>query len=133
MVVPMKLHIKIAFVICCAAIISLLSAKADTIQVQVGVGGLKFSPQDVTVHVGDTVQWTWAASGHSTTSGTPGNPDGFWDSGVQNSGFTFSQTFNAEGTFPYFCSVHGVCCNMIGSVTVTEPTMPQQAPCAVQK
>ena len=115
----MKLHIKFAFVVCCAAVIPLLSSKAATIQVQVGAGGLKFTPKDVTIQVGDTVQWTWAASGHSSTSGTPGNPDGMWDSGVQNSGFVFSQTFTAAGTFPYYCTPHGACCGMIGSVTVT--------------
>ena len=114
----MKLHIKFAFVVCCVATISLLSSRADIIQVQVGAGGLKFTPQNVTINVGDTVQWTWAASGHSSTSGTPGNPDGLWDSGVQNIGFVFSQTFTAAGTFPYFCTPHGSCCGMIGSVTV---------------
>jgi hypothetical protein len=89
--------------------------------VQVGAGGLKFTPQNVTIQVGDTVQWTWAASGHSTTSGVPGSPDGFWDSGVQNIGFIFSQTFNTAGIFNYFCMPHGACCGMVGSVTVTVP------------
>jgi len=116
----MKLYTKFAFIVCCAATFSLLSSKAATFQVQVGAGGLKFTPQNVTIHVGDTVQWTWAASGHSSTSGTPGNPDGQWDSGVQNSGFVFSQTFTTAGTFNYFCSPHGVCCGMIGSVVVAE-------------
>jgi len=116
----MKLYTKFAFIVCCAATFSLLSSKAATFQVQVGAGGLKFTPQNVTIHVGDTVQWTWAASGHSSTSGTPGNPDGLWDSGVQNSGFVFSQTFTTAGTFNYFCSPHGVCCGMIGSVVVAE-------------
>jgi plastocyanin len=116
----MKLHTKFAFIVCCAATFSLLSSKADTIPVQVGAGGLKFTPQNVTIHVGDTVQWTWAASGHSSTSGTPGNPDGLWDSGIQNSGFVFSHTFTTAGTFNYFCSPHGLCCGMIGSVTVAE-------------
>ena len=129
----MKLHIKFAFVICCAAIISLLSATADTIPVQVGAGGFKFSPQDVTIHVGDTVQWTWAASGHTSTSGTVGNPDGLWDSGFLNSGAVFSFTFNAAGTFPYFCTAHGACCGMVGSVTVTDPIMLQQTPWTEQK
>jgi len=116
----MKLHTKFAFIVCCAATFSLLSSRAATIQVQVGAGGLKFTPQNVTIHVGDTVQWTWAASGHSSTSGTPGNPDGLWDSGIQNSGFVFTHTFTTAGTFNYFCSPHGLCCGMIGSVIVTE-------------
>jgi plastocyanin len=115
----MKLHIKFAIVLCCAALVPLLSSRAATIQVQVGADGLKFTPQNVTIQVGDTVQWVWAASGHSSTSGTPGNPDGMWDSGVQNIGFVFNQTFTTAGTFNYFCSPHGLCCGMIGSVTVT--------------
>ena len=116
----MKLQIKFAFIVCCAATISLLSSRADTIPVQVGAGGLKFTPQNVTIHVGDTVQWTWAANNHSSTSGTPGNPDGLWDSGVHNIGFVFSRVFTTAGTFNYFCSPHGLCCGMIGTVTVTE-------------
>lgn len=118
----MKTKIKFAFVVCCAALVSLLSSKAATIQVQVGAGGLKFTPQNVAIQPGDTVQWNWATSDHSTTSGSPGVPDGLWDSGVQNSGFTFSQTFTTAGSFPYFCTVHGGCCGMIGNVTVSEPT-----------
>ncbi len=117
---PMKL--KTILVVCCVAFISLPSARAATVQVQVGAGGLKFTPQNVTIHVGDTVQWTWAASGHSTTSGTPGLPDGIWDSGVQNSGFVFNQTFTSAGTFAYYCTPHGSCCGMIGSVMVTAAT-----------
>ena len=117
----MKLHIKFAFVAGCVAIISLLSSKAATIQVQVGAGGLKFTPQDVTIQVGDTVQWTWVGSTHSSTSGAPGNPDGMWDSGVQNAGFVFTHTFTTAGTFAYYCTVHGGCCGMIGSVAVTQP------------
>jgi plastocyanin len=112
---------KSIFVVCCAAFLSLLTSRAATIQVQVGADGLKFTPQNVTVQMGDTVQWTWAASGHSSTSGVPGSPDGIWDSGVQNIGFVFSQTFNTAGTFNYFCMPHGACCGMIGSVIVTAP------------
>jgi plastocyanin len=116
----MKLHTKFAFIVCCAATFSLLSSRADTIPVQVGAGGLKFTPQNVTIHVGDTVQWTWVASNHSSTSGTPGNPDGLWDSGIHSSGFVFSHTFTTAGTFNYFCSPHGACCGMIGSVIVAQ-------------
>lgn len=118
----MRLHIKFAFVVCCAAVIPLLSSRAAIVEVQVGAGGLKFTPQNVTIQAGDTVRWTWAADGHSSTSGTPGNPDGMWDSGIQNSGFVFSQRFTGAGTFSYYCTPHGGCCGMIGSVTVRSAT-----------
>ena len=57
-------------------------AGAATTIVTVGDGGFFFFPSSVTIDAGDTVQWTWSASGHSSTSGTPGQPSGFWDSGV---------------------------------------------------
>jgi plastocyanin/glucose/arabinose dehydrogenase len=101
---------------------SVVCTDAATVQVTVGQGGLKFTPQDVTIQVGDTVEWTFVAGTHSSTSGTPGAPDGIWDSGVHSAGFVFSQTFTAPGSFPYFCSPHGLCCGMIGSVTVMAPT-----------
>jgi plastocyanin len=97
-------------------------ADAATTIVMVGEGGLFFVPSSVTIGVGDTVQWTWSASGHSSTSGTPGQPSGLWDSGILNQGASFSHTFPTAGSFPYFCSPHGACCGMVGSVTVTAPT-----------
>ena len=115
---------KFGMIIGCAAFLTLLNAGAATVQVQVGQDGLKFTPQNVTISVGDTVQWIWAASGHSSTSGVPGSPDGKWDSGVQNIGFIFNQTFTTAGTFNYFCTPHGGCCGMIGSVTVNSTARP---------
>src|SRR4029077_3608394 len=77
-----------------------------------------FSPSTVTIHPGDQVKWTWASSGHSTTSGRPGMPNGMWDSGVRSQGATFTHTFNSLGTFPYYCTLHGE----VGEVIVATPT-----------
>src|SRR6476661_3385810 len=103
---------------------SLPSVKAATVQVLVGENGrLRFTPASVSIQVGDTVQWVWSAGRHSTTSGTPGAPNGTWDSGVTNHvGFTFSHTFSTAGSFPYFCTPHGACCGMTGNVAVSMPT-----------
>jgi 6-phosphogluconolactonase (cycloisomerase 2 family)/plastocyanin len=113
---PFKL--KVATIAFFLPLSSLLSARAATVTVQVGAGGRMFTPQNVTIQAGDTVQWRWATNGHSTTSGTPGHPDGMWDSGVQRRRFVFNQTFPTAGTFNYFCTPHGACCGMIGAVTV---------------
>ena len=115
----MKRHTKLALVLSSALLLPFLGATAATFQVQVGSGGLRFNPASITIQPGDTIDWVWAANGHSTTSGTPGNPDGLWDSGVQNAPFTFSHTFNTPGTFSYYCSPHGNCCGMVGTVTVS--------------
>ena len=95
------------------------AASATTVDVTVGPNGdLVFSPSSVTIHPGDQVKWTWESSGHSSTSGSPGMPNGIWDSGLINQGATFTHTFNSAGTFPYYCTVHGGCCAMVGTVMV---------------
>jgi len=111
------------FILVVATAVSLIgypkAASATTVDVTIGPGGnLVFSPSSVTIHPGDQVKWTWSSSGHSTTSGSPGLPNGIWDSGIHNAGATFTRTFNSAGTFPYYCTPHGGCCNMVGTVTV---------------
>ena len=94
-------------------------ASATTFNVTVGPGGkLVFDPASVTIHPGDQVKWTWDSSFHSTKSGSPGMPNGLWDSGIHNTGATFTRTFNTAGTFPYYCIPHGGCCGMVGTVMV---------------
>ena len=111
------------FVLVVATAVSLIGypkpASATTVDVTVGPNGdLVFSPSSVTIHPGDQVRWTWGSSGHSTTSGSPGMPNGIWDSGIRNQGATFTHTFNSAGTFPYYCTPHGGCCGMVGTVMV---------------
>ena len=73
---------------------------------------------------GDTILWFNAGgAAHTTTSGTPGNLDGLWNSGSpQNTwiqpGGSFQRVFDdTTGTFNYFCIPHAVQ-NMVGTVTV---------------
>jgi hypothetical protein len=75
----------------------------------------------VTIHRGDTVQWMWSSSGHSSTSGSSCSPNGLWDSGLINQGSIFSHTFNTAGSFPYYCTAH-CSLGMVGMVTVVNPS-----------
>lgn len=61
-----------------------------------------------TIHVGDTVTWTWISGTHSSCSGgaCPANTVDPWDSTIKSGG-TFSRQFNTSGTFNYWCAVHG--------------------------
>src|SRR6266404_6606861 len=105
-------------------------ASAVTVTVTVANNCLCFMPSSVTIHPGDTVQWTWSSSGHSSTSGSPGMPNGLWDSGILNQGAVFTQTINTVGSFPYYCTPHGACCNMVGTVTVVSNPTPTPSPTA---
>ena len=69
-----------------------------------------YDPASLTVNVGTPVIWRHeGANQHTVTSGTPTvNPGTLYDSGTLTNGCGFQFTFNATGTFPYFCRVHGV-------------------------
>ena len=96
-------------------------ASAATVNVAVGwYGGLiDFHPSSVTIHPGDQVKWIWLTSGHSTTSGRPGMPNGIWNSKIRSQGATFTHTFNSAGTFTYYCTRHLV---QVGQVIVVSAT-----------
>ena len=96
-----------------------LSGSAATANVLVGSGGLVFTPVTTNIAVNDRVIWTWAGNNHSTTSDT----NGLWDSLVNNSPHSFTNTFTSAGTFPYHCTIHGSF-GMKGTILVASPNVP---------
>src|SRR5581483_3063161 len=82
----------------------------------VDIVDFSFNPASVTVHVNDSVTWTWIGpTVHTATSDT-----GLWDSGLlSSSSTTFTHAFTSSGSFPYFCEVHPF---MTASVTVQAQT-----------
>jgi plastocyanin len=105
------------------ACIPVASSHAAT--VPVSIVDFAFSPQNITINVGDTVMWTNnGAALHTTTSGSNCTFDGVgWNSEL-SSGMSFSRTFNTPGTFPYFCSFHCLLFGMVGSVVVNPAIIP---------
>jgi hypothetical protein len=91
----------------------------------VDIEPFSFNPSSVTIDVNDQVRWTWVSDFHDTTSDTPG----LWGSGLHNTGFTFTYTFTAAGTFPYSCTFHGFTGvvnvqggNTVPTVSISSPT-----------
>jgi plastocyanin len=95
---------------------------ANTVRV-LNDGGNRFQPADITVMVGDTVNWSWpvGSAGHNivpddgnlpATSGAPAGYPKF-----------LSFTFMIPGVYHYHCAVHGGPggVGMSGSVTVLPP------------
>ncbi len=83
---------------------------------------VSFVPNDLYVHVGDTVVWqNLSVLQHTVTSGNPCTPDGkFATPGILNPDEEYSFTFTTPGQYPYFCTPHCLV-NMRGSVTVDAP------------
>lgn len=77
-----------------------------------------FSPADIEVPVGTTVTWENDSSvEHTVTSGSDGDHDGYFDSGMVSPGETYTYTFDEAGTFEYYCIPH-LDAGMTGTVTV---------------
>ena len=107
------------------------SCFAATANVSVGSTFDRFTPAVVTIAAGDQVVWTWAATFHSTTSGTNGVagddngvPSGLWNSGtITTLPHTFTNTFPVAGNFSYYCQVH-FNFGMTGAVVVISAALP---------
>jgi predicted secreted protein with PEFG-CTERM motif len=85
-----------------------------------------FIPSTVTIPMGGTVTWengdtaAHTATGGSATEG----PSGVFDSSLIMAGSSFSHTFDAAGSFDYFCMVHPW---MAGTVIVEDEAAAEAA------
>jgi len=87
-----------------------------------------FDPVGLAVQPGDTVTWTIKSGGHSSTAYPDRIPTGAtaWDSGILTSvGETFSQTFDVEGTYDYYCVPHQSL-GMVARIVVGQPGGPAE-------
>lgn len=121
----------IAAVVLSLSMIFAQSGFGATVTVLIGSGGLRFNPTNTFVNTGDTVQWQWQTTPHSTTSGTNGVPgedngitNGLWDSGVIGATpASYSHIFVTPGVFNYYCTVH-FRLGMTGEVVVANASLP---------
>jgi plastocyanin len=78
------------------------AAYADPATHVVTISDFTFKPDNLTIAVGDTVQFVNKDSvGHTATA-----KDGSFDSKNLDTGKSWSYTFTTAGTYPYICSVH---------------------------
>jgi len=84
--------------------------------VEVGMKGIQFDPDSVTVKVGGTVKWTNNESvPHDVTKEAGPGPKFSSGNGNMKEGDTYEQTFKEAGEVKYVCTIHP---NMKGNVTV---------------
>ncbi|MFA6269351.1 MAG: plastocyanin/azurin family copper-binding protein [archaeon] len=87
-----------------------VSQEVQTYNIQ--IKNFAFSPQTLSIRVGDTVVWTnYDITSHTITSDV-GNE---LASNVLLQGSPFSHTFTVPGVYNYHCSVHS---SMTGAITV---------------
>jgi len=99
------------------------SAAQAATTVSVSTTDFVFTPQTVTINVGDTVRWTSNGLGggdisnHTTTSDPGVTPA--WNGALPPPDTEFSVTFTQPGTYAYRCLVHPA--TMTGTVNVLAP------------
>lgn len=93
----------------------------------------EFVPQNITVEVGDTVQWQNTEGTHDTdscnagqTGCTAASTEAFDSGAPAGAPWTFSHTFTKVGPNPYTCTLHAGL-GMVGSVRVDAAAAPPPA------
>lgn len=85
---------------------------------------MSWSPNDLTIDLGDSVSWINNNSGSHNLNGTtatyPSNPESF---GMPTIGtnWTFGKRFNVAGVYTYRCDPHSQA--MTGTITVVDPSL----------
>ncbi|MBW8873949.1 MAG: fibronectin type III domain-containing protein [Acidobacteria bacterium] len=105
---------------------TLLAAPTWGTTFDVAVGGVNtvFTPNTLDIHVGDTVRWHNAGGFHNVLA-----DDSSFGTTVSSDAWTFTHTFNAAGTFGYYCEQHGSPgAGMSGTIHVTATTPPPPDP-----
>ena len=112
-----KKSISVLSLVAMLALVMVLPASAATpSQVlgatgQVGIVYFHYTPNTITVHVGDTVLWHNLSHFHHTVDAD----DESFESEILYQGDDFSHTFDGTGTFKYHCDIHDF---MHGTVVV---------------
>jgi plastocyanin len=101
--------IAVCLVAVCAA--SLSAAPKKAAKHDVSIDDMKFTPDNLTIIVGDSVEWT----NNDDRDHTVIAKDGSFKSDNLGGGSTYQYTFKKAGKFPYGCSLHP---RMKASVTV---------------
>lgn len=78
-----------------------------------------FDPENITIAVGDTVEWVWVNGMHTTTSDATTGPD-VWDALIDINNTSFSIVITTQGEHPYHCTPH-ITQGMVGTITATNP------------
>jgi plastocyanin len=81
--------------------------------VQAQIVDLAFTPTEVSITAGTTVNWTNTGDVAHTVTAADGS---FKSEGILDPGETYEHTFGTPGTFAYVCTIHAT---MSGTVVVT--------------
>lgn len=103
-------------------LISLTTYSSAQVKYTVLTSGNTFVPANITIEIGDTVEWKNMGGTHNvnaTQTTFPANPESFGN--ALGTGWTFSHVFNTLGNYDYRCDLH-FSMGMVGTVIVNNTT-----------
>jgi plastocyanin len=104
-----------------AALVTPLLPEANAADACVIIAGFAFTPHEITVYMGQTIQWNNTdGSLHTVTSNTSA-----WTEVSIPASATGSLVINTAGVYGYHCSIHSLLPDMWGVITVLDPSIPE--------
>ncbi len=104
-----------------AALVTPLLPGVSAADAYVGISSFAFIPHEITVYLGQTIQWNNSDGvPHTVTSNSSAWPE----VSISGSG-TGSLTLNTAGVFGYHCRLHSLSPGMWGVITVLDPSIPE--------
>jgi halocyanin-like protein len=98
-----------------------------SVTVGAGSGGLAFDPTKIWIDPGTEVTFEWVSNNHNVLpESQPSGAGWSGSSAIENTGFTYSHTFETEGIYAYYCQPHEAA-GMKGAIAVGE-NVPRASP-----
>ena len=106
-----------------AALVTPLLPEVSAADAFVSISGFTFTPHEITIYAGQTIQWTNSdSSPHTVTSND--TPAAWPEVPIPAHG-TGDLTLNTHGIYGYHCRLHEGQSGMWGVITVLDPSIPE--------
>lgn len=102
----LKRFIKIPKLLILILLFLLFNSNAESTIVTISVSSNQFSPNNISVNVGDSIKWQWINGFHNTTSVTVPSGASAWAALIDNSNPSFTYRISVAGTYNYECTFH---------------------------
>lgn len=77
-------------------------AKIDTVL----VSNFTFTPDSLTMNLGDSIEWVWVSGTHTTTSSSIPSGASSWDEPISSTSTSYLYVPSDTGTYEYVCTPH---------------------------
>jgi plastocyanin len=95
---------KSTLILCMITFSSIISSAANKFTIT--VANFQFTPSNLNVSVGDTIEWVWQNGTHTTTSTSVPSGASNWDAPMSTTSRSFKYIISAAGIYNYWCTIH---------------------------